>query len=207
MKGLKRFLAVVLAAVIITGLAAPVQSEAAAIPKIKKVKLYEIYPEDNCAFLQVTTSGTGKTQKYEYKVYVNGKPKKKGTSGVARIGKKEYCEVRLPAYTACTVRVRAKRGGKWSKWSGYTAVVPPVKMRRNTISGSIVTLRWKKMTGATNYVVYIKNESSGKLKKAAVCKGTTVMINISGYGKDFFSDYSFRIIARKKLGGKYIGSM
>ena len=204
MKGLKRFLAALLAAVVIVGLASPAQAEAAVTPKIKKVKVYDIDTDSNYAFLQVSTSGSGSTQGFEYKTYVNGKLKKSGSSTLWKSGGKVLCRAEIPAYTACTVRVRVNRGGAWSKWSGYTAVVPPLKVTKMSTSGNSVILKWKKMPGATDYVVSIKKRSDSKWKKIKTCKGSQTKIDISGY--DFYVNYDVRMIARKKVGSKYTGS-
>ena len=67
-----------------------------------------------------------------------------------------------------------------------------------------VTLKWKKMQGATDYAVYTKKTSSSKWNKVKVVKGTSAKIDTSSYPLNVY--YHIRVIARKKVNGKYTGS-
>ena len=204
MKGFRKLLAVVLAAAVLVGIGAPLQTKAATKPTVKSIKVDEI--GSDYAYLSVSTKGSGLTQEYEYQVRVNGKLKKKGFSTYYTLAgsKKRFCKVEIPTYSACTVRVKVKRGGVWSGWSKYAAIVPKVNVTSASGTGSSVTLKWKKMQGATDYAVYTKKTSSSKWNKVKVVKGTSAKIDTSSYPLNVY--YHIRVIARKKVNGKYTGS-
>ena len=102
------------------------------------------------------------------------------------------------------MRVKVKRGGVWSDWSKYTAIVPAVKITSATKSGNSFTVKWKKMKGATDYVVYTRKAGTSKWNKQKITKGTSATVNTSNYSHNVH--YDIRVIARKKVNGKYTGS-
>ena len=191
MKGFRKLLAVVLAAAVLVGIGAPLQTKAATKPTVKSIKVDEI--GSDYAYLSVSTKGSGSTQQYQYQVYVNGKLSNKG-----------YCRVEIPAYSACTVRVKVQRGGVWSGWSKYAAIVPAVKITGATSTGYSFTMKWKKMKGATDYVLYTRKSGTSKWIKQKTVKGTSAKVGTSSYPFNVY--YDIRVIARKKVNGKYTGS-
>lgn len=204
MKYFKHVLAAILTAVIITGTIAPVQTRAAT--KVTSVKVYSV--ESNYAFLIVGTRGTGKTTKYQYKVYKNGRIVKSGYSNPQTIktyeGNKVACKVSVPTNTACAVRVRAKRGGAWSAWSGYAGIVPPLRFTMFNATKKTITYNWRRMAGATDYSAYYRPSGSSTWRWIKTVKPSTtkMTVNFSKWPKE--NCYCFKIIARKKINGKYV---
>ena len=204
MKYFKHVLAAILTAVIITGILAPVQTRAAT--KVTSVKVYSV--ESNYAFLIVGTRGTGETTKYQYKVYKNGRIVKSGYSNPQTIktyeGKKVVCKVSIPTNTACAVRVRAKRGGSWSGWSGYAGLVPSLTFTMFNATKKTITFNWKRMAGATDYSAYYRplESSTWRWIKTVKPSTTKMTVNFCKWPKE--NCYCFKIIARKKINGKYV---
>ena len=204
MKGFRKLLAVVLAAAVLVGIGTPLQTKAATKPTVKSIKVDEV--GSDYAYLSVSTKGSGSTQQYQYQVYVNGKLSKKGYSNYYTVSgsNKRYCRVEIPAYSACTVRVKVQRGGVWSSWSKYAAIVPAVKITGATSTGYSFTMKWKKMKGATDYVLYTRKSGTSKWIKQKTVKGTSAKVGTSSYPFNVY--YDIRVIARKKVNGKYTGS-
>ena len=217
-KSFRHFAAALLAAIVVVSATAalPVQTDAAEKTTITSVKLFingldENEKESNCVFLSVGTRGSGQTTKYQYKVFVSGKKVKTAYSNVYSLGSKRCCKAVYPKNTACAISVRACRGGSWSSWSPCVAVVPVVPgVYAHTRIGSTngLKLKWEKVNGVTDYAVYVKAGSSGVWKKAVSTKNTTVDLRTYD-GKNAFKrnvTYHYKIVARKKLDGKYVGS-
>ena len=205
MKTFKRLLAAVMAAVIIAGVSTPIATEAATTT-VTSVKVDEV--GSNYCYISVGTRGSGSTEAYKYAVYVNGKIVKSGSSEVyvdKGGGSKRYCKVSIPANTACAVRVKAKRGGVWSKWSAYVGVVPKLTMTSCTSSGTTIKLKWKKMAGASDYAVYVKTVN-GAWKKVKSVSASSTGTTISAKSWPLYQNRYIRVIARKKVNGKYVGS-
>ena len=202
MKTFKRLLAAVMAAVIIAGVSTPIATEAATTT-VTSVKVYSV--GSNYCYISVGTRGSGTTDAYKYAVYVNGKIVKSGSSTVVASGSKRYCRVSIPANTACAVRIKARRGGVWSKWSAYVGVVPQLTTYEPTTSGTTIKLKWKKMAGASDYAVYTrKSGGAWKKLKSVSASATSTTISVKSWPLNEYRDV--RVIARKKVNGKYVGS-
>ena len=205
MKTFKRLLAAVMAAVIIAGVSTPIATEAATT-SVTSVKVDSV--GSNYCYISVGTRGSGSTEAYKYAVYVNGKIVKSGSSEVyvdKGGGSKRYCKVSIPANTACAVRVKAKRGGVWSKWSAYVGVVPQLTTYKPTTSGTTIKLKWKKMAGASDYAVYTR-KAGGAWKKLKSVSASATGTTISLKSWPLYEHRDVRVIARKKVNGKYVGS-
>lgn len=212
MKTLKHMMAVLLSAVMVTGIWFPVQTEAATrITSVKFVSLekqwYYTY-KSNYAMVSVKTKGFGATTQYQYRTYVNGKVKKSGYSGVykKKSNAEGLCKVKIPQNTFVTTRIRAKRGGTWSAWSKPIAIGPGLKEFYMTgATKTTVTFKWKRMTGATDYAVYRRNDSGNKKYvriKTVSASATSVKIDMSRWPRN--SSYTLEVRPRKKVNGKYV---
>lgn len=209
MRMIKRLLCAILATVIIIGLSMPLETKAATTTHVYYDSFEDMWDSYNSHYvwLRVWTRGSGTTTKYQYKVYVNGRIVKNGYSDVYKEGgsAKRFCKAYIPSNTFVTIRVRAKKGGVWSNWSGHTAIGPSLKQfnigdfKRNTVKYT-----WKKMRGVTDYAAYIKNDQIGKWKmiKSVGPSATSISINLSNLARG--NSYTIEIRPRKKINGKYV---
>ena len=210
MRMIRRLLCVLLATVIISGISMPLETKAATTVTTVKFDSFgdqwETY-NSKYVWLVIGTRGSGTTSKYQYKVYVNGKAVKSGYSKVyKRSGSaKEFCKAYIPSNTFFTVRVRAKRGGSWSKWSGHTAIGPGLKgFTLASAKGNTIKFAWKRMAGVTDYAAYRKDDITNKWVKikSVSASSTSITINMSSWSRN--RPYTVEVRPRKKINGKYV---
>ena len=206
MRLFKQFMASLLAVVILIG-AAPMRTQAASVSKISVDYIYTDQVD-----IKVETSGSGTLQSYEYRVKYNNKVVKSGTSKVLRRtsgGSDRFCRASIPTNSAVQVSVRAKIGGSWTPWSGYSWVVPKVTNARCvTYTNKNVRLSWTKVKGVTDYAVYVTTKPSGTWKKVKNTKGRSITIRTYD-GKNVFKTgktYYVKVLARKQSGSGYVKS-
>ena len=209
MRKIKRLLCAILATVIMISLSMPLETRASTTTNVQYDSFEDKWETYNSHYvwLRVWTSGSGTTSKYHYKVYVNGRIVKNSYSSVYKRDSsyKRYCKAYIPSNTFVTIRVRAKKGGVWSKWSGHIAIGPGLKQfsrassKRNTIK-----FTWKKMKGVTDYAAYLEKGSNGKWKmiKSVGASATSITINMNNWARN--TSYSVEIRPRKKINGKYV---
>lgn len=220
MKCIKRVLALTLAAFIAAGLLAPMPAEAAASIK-GKVRFDWWNGVSSCYFVGLPKLKGA--DKYQYKVYFNNKKLKK-TSGKISISSDDYFEdggfqlaiKGLPKYSCCYVSVRVHRNGAWTKWSPKLLLIP--KYLSNCIKPKekidtkkkTCKVSWRKITGITNYDLYLStNGTKWKKVKSFTKSDKTSYTFKNANGKKFKDNtvYHYKIIAKRKVGGKWVRSI
>lgn len=203
MKIMKRVLATLLAAIIVAGVFAPAATEAATKPT---VSFYGWAKEDQTScYLKVKNGGS---DGYYYRIYVNGKLYK--SNGKSVLADRSICRVYgIPKKTIVTISVR---GVKQSTWSSRI-VVAPVMMENTHFKISFpanskkVKFSWSKITGATDYAIYMSTSPSKGWTKVGSTTGTSMTISkFNGKAFTNYTNYYYKIVCRKKVGGKYYGS-
>ena len=202
MKIVKRILAAMLAAVIVSGMFAPLATEAATQKITGGLHFYQWTSTTSCDLYVKAQNITA----FEYRVYHNSlKFKSEGTSLVYTDGSsKQICSISGLTYRACNfVSIRAKKNGVWTAWSPKYPIVP----RIDSVSGSItkqpntITLTWKKITGVNYYEVYISTTGTGNWVKLGSPKGTRITFNKAGGRSLKYNKYYYvKIVACKKFG-------
>ena len=212
----KRILALLMAAVITTGLSAPLAAEAASVPVIiGGLHFYSWDKKDNTkCYINMTRQNI---TAIEYRVYYNsGRLKKTASSVVARDPASKYQICTVTGLTArarnyVSVRIKKKGSAAWSRWSGKFPVLPyhhagEVKCNASVVNRSY-TLTWKRITGATSYEVYISERESGGWMKAAATKANKVTIrNIGKKPLTLGRVYFVRLVCVSQHNGKTIRS-
>lgn len=216
MKIVKRILAVALAAIIAAGVFAPMPTEAAAAFK-GKVKIEGWYSATKC----MISVPQQKADRAQYKIFTNAKKLKK-TSKAFKLDDyydipSQYIDIiGLPKNACSYISVRLRKNGKWTKWTPKLLVIPQYHVSCITTkpvynkSKRTATISWKKITGVTYYDLYLQTSSSGKLKKVKTFtqKSKTSYTFKNAFGKAFKDNtyYYYKIIARRKVGGKWYKS-
>lgn len=212
----KRILALLMAAVITTGLSAPLAAEAASVPVIVGgLHFYSWDKKDNTkCYINMTRQNI---TAIEYRVYYNsGKLKKTASSVVARDPESKYQICTVTGLTArarnyVSIRIRKKGSSAWSKWSGKFPVLPYHHTGEARCSASVAnrtyTLTWKRITGATAYEVYIsQRETGGWVKVASTPNNKVTIRNFSGRPFTLGRVYFVRLVCVSQHGGKTIRS-
>ena len=204
MKTMKRALAMLMAAFIIAGIFAPVSPQAATKPTIS---FYGWAKADQSqCYLKVKNGGS---DGYNYRIYVNGKLYK--ANGKSVLNDRTLCKVcGIPKNTIITV---SAKGVKQTAWSSRI-VVAPVMLDGNQLKVSFpsntttkVKFAWKKITGATDYAVYISTSPSKGWTKIGSTKGTSMTVTkFKGKSFSYGTNYYYKVVCRKKVNGKYYGS-
>lgn len=206
MKTMKRALAMIMAAFIIVGVFAPVSPQAATKPT---VSFYGWAKKDQSqCYLKVKNGGS---DGYYYRIYVNGKLYKANGKSVLEPGLRQYCKVcGIPKNTIITVSVK---GVKQTVWSPRIVIAPVMlegthfKFSYVSDTAKIVKFSWKKITGATDYAVYLSTSPSKGWTKVGSTKGTSIKISkFKGKSFDYGTRYYYKVVCRKKVNGKYYGS-
>ena len=139
---------------------------------------------------------------YNFEVY-NSKNKRiqgvKNTSSsfyAKNIKRTEFYKVRVRAYTEINGKT------KFGPWSAYTFFANGTKTQGRSGKHNIKAT-WNKVSGATNYSVFISKNSETGFKKVTTTKGTSC--NITKFGKKALTantKYYFYVQANKKVGKK-----
>ena len=210
MKIMKRALATVLAAFIVVSLFAPMETQAAAISG--GVHFFSWANESKTgAYLSMQSQGI---TKFQYRVYDNsGTLWSSGSSDVyvsSSASGRQLCKVaNLPPRSCSFVSIRAYKSNAWTSWSSRLTLVPLFRASWFTLSGNKYTqketIKWKKITGVTEYDVYLSLKNNGGWVKTATTRGTSV--TLSKYrGAKFKSGktYYFKVVAKKKVNGTWV---
>lgn len=217
MKVMKRIATLLLAAFLVAGVFAPVQTEAASL-SVAGIKFYEWTGAGQCRMVTKAQN----IYEFQYQIFNNaGKLVKTQKSScyylVSNPDKYNICVVEnLPKLSCAFVRVRARRTtGSWCAWSPKVLIVPLIgvagSMKHSQAGDMKVKLSWSKVTGATDYLVYLSTSGKGGWKKVATVKGTAKSRSVvlsSFNGKKFvkYQNYYYKVIARRKMNGKYYSS-
>lgn len=109
--------------------------------------------------------------------------------------KKSFYKIRVRAY------IQLKTGKKYGSWStSYIAIQPKVEGEK---SGSGLKVYWDKISGATNYTVYLSSKRSSGYKKVTTTKSTRT--TIKKYGRSKLKKgrtYYVYVVANKRVGRK-----
>lgn len=212
MKLMKRILAAMLAAIIVAGTFMPAPAQAASrISSGVKFAGWADNAETSCYF---STKRQG-ISAFEYKIFYNsGRLKKKGSSIVYTnsAGTQQICKVEGLTSQSCTfVSIRAKKNGAWTTWSSKYALVPLfrsdwIKITTNKYTQT-TKLSWKKITGTTQYDIYLSTSKDGGWQKVKTTTGSGVTLNrFNGAKFKSGQTYYFKVIAKKNYNGKWITS-
>lgn len=128
-------------------------------------------------------------------------------------GTVSYTDKKVTLGKSYTYKMRAYRSisGKthyssWSKTCTQKAQVATPTLTVKSASYQSLTLSWKKVSGASGYVIYRRDASKGSYKKiATISSGNTV--SYTDQKKTFQKKYEYKITAFRKVKGKaYYGS-
>ena len=200
MKIVKRILAAMLVAVIVSGVFAPLATEAATQKITGGLHFYQWTSSTSCA-LYVKAQNISA---FQYRVYHNSrKLKSTGTSLVYGDSSKDVCSIEGLTYRACNfVSVRAKKNGSWTAWSPQFPIVPFVEGFTHRVSKqpNTMTLTWKKITGVNYYEVYVSTTGTGNWVKIGNTKRTSITFNkVGGRSLKLYKNYYVKIVACKKF--------
>jgi len=201
MKIVKRILAAMLAAVIVSGMFAPIATEAATQKIAGGLHFLQWTSSTSC---ELYVRGQN-VSSFEYRVYHNSlKLKTSGTSKAYGNTYMNVCKINGLTYRACNfVSVRAKKNGSWTAWSPKYPIVPYIDSFYHTVSKqpNTMTLSWKKITGVNYYEVYLSTTGTGNWVKIGTPKGTSITFNkAGGRSLKLYKNYYVKIVACKKYG-------
>lgn len=146
---------------------------------------------------------------YDYEVYGNNG--KKLFNGSTTTVKSRIANGKMKNSEFMKIRVRAfvKVGGKkkYGPYSDYTwfAKYPAgvTKQMVGRYASDGVKISWKKVTGATDYTLYVSTSQNGGYKKVTTTKGTSAVIKkCNGSALTTYKPYYYYVVANKKVGGK-----
>ena len=220
--GIKRFTALILAAVIMASTMPVMRTEAAGRAISAKFiewgrRTITVDGEDmttydaSMCYLGVKKCGA---TKFYFEVYdSNGnKQLRKGESKV-------YSDSKYPDYhilivpgtrrtVVCSVRVKARIDGKWSAFSGWISLVPPhtpdyIRTASATKNNS-VSLSWSKFSGMTDYMVYLSTDAKNWTAVKRTAGDHCTVESLNGSRLNPFKMYYYKVVGRKYFKGKYI---
>ena len=224
MKGMKRFIAALLVALIMVASVPAVRTEAAGRAISAKFidwgrrtitvdgESMTTYDASTC-FVGVKKCNA--TQFY-YEVYdSNGtKQLRKGYAYQAKDPNNlypDYQVFKVPGTrrtVVCSVRVRAKIDGKWSAYSGWISLVPPHTpdyiRHASTTRNDSVSLSWNKFTGMTDYMVYMSTDASNWTAVKRTVGDHCTVEKFRGSKLQSWKKYYYKVVGRKYFKGKYI---
>lgn len=138
---------------------------------------------------------------YQYEIY-NNKGKKiystKSTSTYLSVTDKDlktrqFYKIRVRGYIGVANNV--VKYGKWSSYEYFTKLNDSDVVLKS--SGGKLKASWKKVTGATNYTVYVSTKYNGSYKKMGTTKKTSLTTKTKiKAGKTYY----VRVVANKKVG-------
>ena len=103
-----------------------------------------------------------------------------------------------------TVRAFAERDGKkvYGAWSKEAYLIPEPALNKPTASASGIKLSWNKVSGATNYTVYVSTSPNKGYKKVATTTKTKYTIKkVNGKKTNSTTKYYVYVVANKKASG------
>lgn len=214
MKLMKRIAVLLMSAILIAGILAPVQTEAASL-SVAGIKFYRWNGAGNC--LMVTKAQD--IYEFQYQVFNNSSKLVKTAKSWNYITEDKYnaCYVEgLPKLSCAFVRVRARRTtGGWSAWSPKVLIVPMLgvagKINVAKAGDMKAKLSWSPVTGAYDYQVYLSTNGKSGWVKAATIKGTaksrsTIISSFNGKKLVMNQKYYYKVITRRKFSGKFYSS-
>lgn len=217
MKVMKRIATLLLAAFLVAGVFAPVQTEAASL-SVAGIKFSAWAGAGQCYMVTKAQN----IYEFQYQIFNNAGKYVKTRKSERYYSKNDpdkydACKIEgLPKLSCSFVRVRARRSsGAWCAWSPKVLIVPLIgvagSMNHSSAGDMKVKLSWSKVTGATDYLVYLSTSRTGGWKKVATVKGTAKSRSVvlsSFNGKKFvkYQDYYYKVLARRKMNGKYYSS-
>lgn len=155
-------------------------------------------------------SGVNNADGYQYQV-LNSKGKAiytnttTSTSGnVSPFKKGQFTKTRVRAY------IKVGNGYVYGPWSGYSynAISSKVTAKRSK-NRKKITVKWKKVTGASGYNVYISTKSNSGFKKCKTVSKKKTSYTITKYGKKKLSKkktYYVKVEYLTKVGKKTVKS-
>lgn len=216
MKLMKRIVTLMLTAFLVAGVFAPVQTEAASL-SVAGIKFYEWRGAGRC---MMVTKAQG-IEKFQYQIFNNaGKFVKTQESWNYYSDKPDMydaCIVEgLPKLSCAFVRVRARKSsGGWCAWSQKRLIVPLLgvagKVNAAKAGDRKAKISWSPVTGAYDYLVYMSTTGTGGWKKVATVKGnaksrSVIISSFNGKRLALNQQYYYKVIARRKMAGKYYTS-
>lgn len=173
--------------------------------KITDVENIEFYAYSNIADFEWKKSDS--RDGYQYYIYDNsnkriysGKSYNNSVSvSTSKLKKDQFYRIKVRGYVNLANNKTAY--GSWSD-TLYFAKTPQESVKAKNSSGGI-KVSWKKVTGATNYTVYISTKKNSGYKKVKTV--TKPNLTITKYGKAKLKSgktYYIRIVANKKVGKK-----
>ena len=222
MKKVKRFTAMLLAAVILMSSAPVMKTEAAG--KAITAKFIEwgrrtIRVDGNemltydAAMCYVGVKKCGAT-KFYYEVYdANGnKQLRKGEAKALSDSKFPDYQILIVPGTrrtvVCSVRVKARINGKWSAFSGWVSLVPPHTpdfiRHCSTTMNDAISLSWSKFSGMTDYMVYMSTDAVNWTAVKRTVGNHCTVESFRGAKLKPFREYYYKVVGRKYFKGTYI---
>lgn len=187
--------------------------------KVEGVKVNGYY--QNLSKINITNKAKTCADGYQYQLYTAYKGQAKETQvksisvnqnnpsssnrvsanmKVSALNKHNFYKVRVRAYSLNSKN--EKIYGVWSSWK-YVSPQPDVTKKQKVKKG--IKIKWDKINGADNYVVYVSTKKdSGYKKFQTTGKNSTT---ITKYGKNKLKSgktYYFYVVAQKKVDNKYL---
>ncbi len=157
----------------------------------------------NSKKIELNWSEKGNAAGYQYQLYDAKTGKKladktiKSNSVRLTTQRNRYYKVRVRPYIKMDGKI------KYSQWSGYyyyTYYPQNISLKLSNYSSGI-EVSWPKVSGATNYTVYVSSNRYTGYEAAGTTKGTSLFVD--GYNKRYFWNnykYYFYVVANKKVG-------
>ena len=226
--GIRRYIAFLLAAVIMAASIPVINSEAAGGLAIKAKFIDwglrevafrgETYPIYDCAvsYIGVDMNKFHPTA-FQYQVFTqDGSRLLRQSKEIPTSDKSKYITSTDGQYLAVRVeggrrtvltsaRVRIRINGKWSAWSGLVGLIPihtfeNVKLSYNGKNNS-ETISWSKFSGMQDYELYVSTSKTGPWKMVTRTVGTSYTLkSFNGKALKKKTDYYFKVIGRAKVG-------
>ena len=159
-----------------------------------------------------TNVDTTNTEKLEWAVYDKKTNQLVKTDNSYSIADTIYgLDARKIYYVKCrAVSYDANYNSVYSEWSDAKYIVsqPKVTSKNKDVKKSQVTIKWKKISGAKNYTVYVKKGKTKKWTKVKTTKSNKyVLKKFKGKKVNTFKNrYYFAVVANAKVNGKTLSS-
>lgn len=187
--------------------------------KVEGIKVSGYY--QNLSKISITNKAKACADGYQYQLYTAYKGQDKETKvksitvnqnnpgssnqvsasmKISALKNHNFYKVRVRAYSLNSKN--EKIYGVWSSWK-YVSPQPDVTKKQKVKKG--IKIKWDKINGADNYVVYVSTKKdSGYKKFQTTGKNSTT---ITKYGKNKLKSgktYYFYVVAQKKVDNKYL---
>ena len=159
-----------------------------------------------------TNVDTTNTEKLEWAVYDKKTNQLVKTDNSYSIADTIYgLDAKKIYYVKCrAVGSDANYNDVYSEWSDVKYIVsqPKVTSKNKDVKKSQVTIKWKKISGAKNYTVYVKKGKTKKWTKVKTTKSNKyVLKKFKGKKVNTFKNrYYFAVVANAKVNGKTLSS-